>query len=312
MSRGEPSLRELRYFLAVYEHRSFSAAARSLYMSQPPLSQAVASLEKALGVSLFERTGRQVIPTPAGVALQPEALLLLRRAEELPARLGRARAVASDLPTLRLGAVSSLFTAYLAALLPHLQEVADVSVLELSSADALTELREGRLDAALTRESAGRGLREEVLLQERLFAAVPGGHDVADRGSIRLAELREEPVILFERTMAPFAFDTIATAFRQAGVPLRPIGHVRTEQAALGLVRAGQGITIVPELFTRTTWDGIAFLALEDVAATAALRGAVAPSDPAGMLPALHRANAKALSSLDLSMPLGAPSTPKE
>src|SRR3982751_6393799 len=97
-------LRLWRQFLAVAEELHFGRAARSLHMTQPPLTQAIAQLERLLGARLFERTKRSLRPPPAGEALLPQARELLARAQALP---GQARAAAQgELGRLRVAFVS--------------------------------------------------------------------------------------------------------------------------------------------------------------------------------------------------------------
>ena len=295
------NLRELRYFVAVHQERSFSAAARALFMTQPPLSQAIASLERTLGVKLFERSTRELRPTAAAEALLSEAIDLLQRAAEVPSRLHSAHAVDGGRPTVRIGALSSAFTAYLPRLLPALGEI-HPSVTDMASSEALAALDESRLDLALTRESTGRSADEVLLVQERLFVAVPRGHRFSGREDCTTVELRQEPLIVFERSMAPLAFDSIATCYRMAGIPMRPVSHIHSEQAALGLVRAGLGISIVPEMLTRAGWEDITFLALRDSPVTMPLWAAVAAGDPHRLLETVRDASASALA--DLGIPV--------
>jgi DNA-binding transcriptional LysR family regulator len=83
-------LRQLRYFVTVAEELHFGRAAERLHMTQPPLSQAIAAFEEALGAPLFERSRRQVSLSPAGAALLPEARRLLEAASSLPELVRRA------------------------------------------------------------------------------------------------------------------------------------------------------------------------------------------------------------------------------
>lgn len=99
-------LRQWRQFVALAEELHFGRAALRLHMTQPPLTQAIAGLEQALAVRLFDRTKRSVVLTPAGAALLPEARELLARAQTLP-ELARA-AAAGELGRLRLAFVSTV------------------------------------------------------------------------------------------------------------------------------------------------------------------------------------------------------------
>lgn len=99
-------LRLWRQFVALAEELHFGRAALRLYMTQPPLTQAIAHLEVLLGFKLFDRTKRSVQLTAAGAALLPEARDLLARAQALPA-YGRASAD-GEAGRLRLAFVSTV------------------------------------------------------------------------------------------------------------------------------------------------------------------------------------------------------------
>src|SRR5689334_1027262 len=106
MSTPWIELRLWRQFVALAETLHFGRAAQRLHMTQPPLTQAIAQLERLLGVRLFDRTKRSVKLTPAGDALLPQARELLARALSLPAQ---ARAAAGgESGTLRLAFVSTV------------------------------------------------------------------------------------------------------------------------------------------------------------------------------------------------------------
>src|SRR3954469_22103177 len=106
MSEPLVELRLWRQFVAVAEELHFGRAARRLHMTQPPLTQAIAQLERVLQVRLFERSKRSVQLTAAGEALLPQARELLARARALPVQ---ARAAAGgEVGRLRIGFVSTL------------------------------------------------------------------------------------------------------------------------------------------------------------------------------------------------------------
>jgi DNA-binding transcriptional LysR family regulator len=99
-------MRLWRQFAALAEELHFGRAAQRLHMTQPPLTQAIAGLERTLGLKLFDRTKRSVQLTPAGAALLPQVLDLLDRAQALPAQ-ARA-AAAGEVGRLRLAFVSTV------------------------------------------------------------------------------------------------------------------------------------------------------------------------------------------------------------
>ncbi|NLS09720.1 LysR family transcriptional regulator [Nesterenkonia sp. MY13] len=278
-------VRLLRYFCAVYEERSFTRAARRLTMAQPPLSQAIATLERDLDVVLFERSTRHVLPTPAGRQLYEEAKVLLRRADQIPDLVRRAQ----DHPRrpLRIGAVSSTFTALLPLLLPTLEDF-DVIVTDMGSEQQARALDRGDLDLALLRTWKDPDHNQMTFLDEALYIALPRDHPLADSEEMDLPQLRGEGVILFERARAPVAFDAIASVFSDAGVSPRPTAHVTSEQAMLGLVAAGLGFAVVTEVVAMSPWPGTKMVPLKGGGRTSPLCARVQREDPFALLPRLE------------------------
>ncbi len=144
------SLHQLRCFLAAYEHGSFTAAAADLGVAQPSLSEQIRLLERSVGASLFGRAGRGVLPTEAGHALRDHAERTL--ASAAAAREAVASVTAVESGTIRFGMFGTA-RLYLGANL-----VADVlkrhpgvrvELIGQNSAEVESELRRGRLEAAM-------------------------------------------------------------------------------------------------------------------------------------------------------------------
>src|SRR5947199_5307566 len=143
-------IRHLRYFLAVAEARSFSRAADRLGISQPSVSQQMRDLEAALRVSLFQRRGKRILLTPAGLIFQNHARAMLRQLEnfldELSSDSGELRG------SLHLGIVPFLDV----ALVPQLLGLfaaghpgVNLTVAEISSDDIEKPLQEARMEGDL-------------------------------------------------------------------------------------------------------------------------------------------------------------------
>lgn len=279
---SEVSLKQLRCFVAVYAERSFTRAAKSLGMAQSPVSQAIATLESHLGEALFDRSGRDVVPTAAAHALYPEAVELRRRAEGLPHVVAAARE-GLEPRRLRLGAVSSAFPSIVGALMPALADHS-VDVTDGGSAALVHALEQGDLDVVLVRDVADRRADQRIAYREPLVVAVPASHALAERVELTIGDIADEPLVLFDRERAPVAFDLATAAFLQAGRTLRIASRVSSEQAMLGLVGAGLGVALVPRSQTLHPWPGVVFAPLAGASATYPLSVRVAPGDPLGVL----------------------------
>ncbi|WP_198408948.1 LysR family transcriptional regulator [Micromonospora maris] len=187
--------RELRYFVAVAEELHFSRAAQRLGIAQPPLSRAIAQLERRLGVTLFERDRRGVTLTGAGQVLLDEARAILdattaaarrtRRAASAPDRLALATKAGANHELLR-----KLLDAHAAQ-----PGAAEVDVLLCGMGDQARMLRDGRADAALMQRPFDdlAGFDTEDLLTEQQVAILPAGHPLAARTSLTMAEIGDVP-----------------------------------------------------------------------------------------------------------------------
>ncbi|RGE19406.1 LysR family transcriptional regulator [Leucobacter sp. wl10] len=279
---SEVSLKQLRCFVAVYTERSFTKAAKLLGMKQSPVSQAIAALERQLDQRLFERGHREVTPTAAANALYPEALELRRRAESLPQLIAESRTGAVR-PRLRLGAASSTFPSIVAVALNATHDHSPV-VSDGASAKLAQAVENGDIDVCLIREFSSYRNEERVAFRERLVVAVPEHHSLGGRDELSPEEIVLEPVVTFSRDIAPIAFDLVASVFLQAGSQMHVSAHVSTEQAILGLVGAGAGITLVPQSVSLETWKGVRFIPLMGAHPTYPLTVRTAPGDPLRLL----------------------------
>lgn len=261
-------LRQLRYFVAVAEEKHFGRAAARLHMTQPPLSQAIQSLEATLGTMLFARTRRSVALTPAGDALLPEARRLLQQAAALPELVQRAASGATG--SMSLSFVSTADYSVLPPLLREFRERYPLVQIELREATTdvqVEDLVQGRIDAGLVIPPLAERGRSELdylrLTSEPLVLAVPQGA-LGRRKEATLAAVSDLPLIIFPRRIAPAFHDAILGCFRDAGLTPRIGQEAIQMQTIVGLVSAGMGVALVPQSVSNLKRPGVEYKALPD------------------------------------------------
>jgi len=202
MIQDPVEIRHLRYFLAVAGAGSFSRAADRLGISQPSVSQQMRDLEAGLRVSLFQRRGKRILLTSAGLIFQKHARAILRQLENFLDELS------SDSAQLR-GALHLGIVPFLdVALVPQLLGLfaaghpgVNLTVAEISSDDIETALEEGRLDVGLgflTHHSPN--LRYERLSSDEFALIVHAGHPWWNRRMVRLSELHQQRLLQLPRS----------------------------------------------------------------------------------------------------------------
>jgi LysR family cyn operon transcriptional activator len=195
-------LRHLRYFLAVAEAGSFSRAADRLGISQPSVSQQMRDLEASLRVSLFQRRGKRILLTSAGLIFQEHARVILRQLEnflqELSSEPGQLRGA------LHVGVVPILNVALMPDLLGLFATKhpgINLTVDEISSTEIETALEEGRMDVGLgflTRHSPN--LRYERLCTDEFALIVSEAHPWWRRRVVQFSELHQQRLLQLSDT----------------------------------------------------------------------------------------------------------------
>lgn len=235
----------LRYFLAVIDQGNFSKAAASCHVSQPTLSAGIAKLETLLGRPLFIRTNRRVELTAAAVQMAGHA----RRIEAEFAAAERSVLEAAAPATLRLGILGSIPAAWIEDYVGRLAGGGGgerVELIEGRERELTERLARGGLDAALTILRADGRFPAERLFTEGYSLAMAATHPLAGRDVIDGAELGGEPMIV--RRHCELLSDT-SRYFTARGVrPFFP-ARVTSDDRALRLVRAGLGVTVMPDSF---------------------------------------------------------------
>lgn len=256
-------LRQWRQFVALAEELHFGRAAQRLHMTQPPLTQAIAGLEQALGVRLFDRTKRSVVLTPAGTALVSEARDLLARAQALPER-ARA-AAAGELGRLRLAFVSTvgyeLLPRWVRAFRQRWPHVA-LELIEATGDVQLDLIARGDADAGFMLHSPGlaaAGLAHLRIASEPMVVALPESHALAAAPSPALRALLDEPLVIFPRRILPSVHDAVFKLYHAAGRVPQVAQEAIQMQTIVNLVSAGLGVAWVPESVRQFQRTGVVY-----------------------------------------------------
>ncbi|WP_266157099.1 LysR substrate-binding domain-containing protein [Dyella silvatica] len=279
--------RQLRYFIAVAEELSFSRAAQRLHLSQPPLSQQIQSLERDLGVRLLDRDKRNVALTDPGRVFLEQARQILAKADE--ARIQVTEAAAGFSGHLRLAyTVSVTFHPTLPETLLRYGQLAPnvrVQLNEMYTESQFDALLAGQLDVGFVRdepkhEADQQALRLDLIDREPLLLALPSGHPLANRSSVKLREVSTEPFVVQPRELAATLYDRLVhIAIKADFHPLIRL-HAQQINGLLVLVAAGMGLALVPASMRSVGLAGVRYVPLDDPDAYMLLAVASRADDP--------------------------------
>jgi DNA-binding transcriptional LysR family regulator len=262
-------LRQLRYFVAVADAGSLTRAAHTIPVAQQSLSAQIRSLERQIGAPLFQRGPRGMQLTDTGTALLKEARPLLTGADRAFDRVRRA--ADGDRPTLTVGFIPSVGNYVIPPLVRAFSQTNPDIVLHTEDqpiARLVQGLREGRLDAGLTRPPLVDDIATEVVLSEPVAAVLPVTHPLAGAESLTLADLADDPWVLTPRSSWEPWHRKYDHDFATAGFIPTIAQRGNTVQSLLALVAAGVGVTRLP-LSARTLRDsGVVFVPLRDETAS--------------------------------------------
>ena len=254
-------LRQLEYFVAVADTGTFTAAAERTRTTQPNISAQIRVLERELGGSLFEKSGRGKRLTDAGRAALPHARAALAAAQRTGHAVDDVHGVARG--SLAVGMVDgcsipALFDAL--SRFRHRHPGVDLSLVEDESPDLAERVRSGDLDIALA-GAPGRmpdGLESMVVLSEPVVAVVPHAHRFGGRKDLGANDLRGHTLIGLPRGAG------IRTVFDRAYPDLTVAIEASSPDAVAALVRGGIGIGVLSSSIAAAHTSTLRALALRD------------------------------------------------
>ena len=255
-------LRHLRYFSAVAEAGSFSAAARGLHVSQSSVSEQIADLEHELGGLLLDRSGRQVRLTALGSVFLEEARKTLGAAERaIEVTRGSLR---GETGTLSIGfflwGAGGFFPRIIREFRRRHPGIR-LSLFDMQPVLQVQALEEGRLDVGLTRppEPATEHLfAHELLFRDPMMVVMRPDHPLAGR-ELRLEDLAGQPMVCADRSSSQPLYDAVASALAERNLPHLVANTSGTWAGVLTLVEAGEGIALVPAGVRQLRTRGLSF-----------------------------------------------------
>jgi len=242
------NLRDLRYLVALAEHKHFGRAAQASFVSQPTLSTQIKKLEEELGVALVERTPRKVLLTEVGREIVQRAREVLNEVEQIRQIARRTKDPESG--TVRLGIFPTLGPYLLPHVVPKIRERfprLELLLVEEKTETVLRQLREGRLDAGvLAQPIHDDQLHQQFLFEEPFLLAVPEHHPLAARKQLKLEDLADQSLLLLEEGHC--LRDQALEVCQLAGAGEKTGFRATSLETLRQMVAANVGVTLLPTL----------------------------------------------------------------
>jgi LysR family hydrogen peroxide-inducible transcriptional activator len=244
-----PTLRQLKFLVALADQGNFSRAAEATYVTQPTLSAGIKELEGILGTILVERGARETTLTPSGVTAVERARVILTETEEL---VHAARASGDLLSgAFRLGVIPTIAPFLLPRAVPHIRgefPKLELFLREDQTHRLITMLKERRLDAALIAlPFEMSGVDVEIIMDDEFLFACSSDDSLANPGPIKVDDVDAESLLLLDdghclRDQALAVCGTSLDSHQQSGFSATSL-HTLVQ-----MVRGGLGATLIPRL----------------------------------------------------------------
>ncbi|MCA9823535.1 MAG: LysR family transcriptional regulator, partial [Dehalococcoidia bacterium] len=240
-------LAQLEAFLQVAHHRSFSRAAEALFLTQPSVTARIQSLERELGERLFERSGRSVSLTDAGIAFIPHAQRALTAVQEGADAIDAVRH--GEVGSIRIGASSSIGTYNLPDVLERFRDIrpgVHVNLTTGQTEEVVERLLSGLIHIATCRLTQHPEFESIHLYNDKLRLVVPTNHPFVGKTAVTLTDAADEPFLFFDRNSSYHTL--VYTMFLRAGVAPESVMEVDSMEVIKRMVERGLGIAVLPEV----------------------------------------------------------------
>ena len=259
-------LKDLRYLVALADTRHFGRAAARCFVSQPTLSAQLRKLEEYLGVALVERQPRRIALTTAGEEIVQRARGMLDASDAIVS-LARTRRdpLAGELRLALLPTIGPYLLPQVALRLRKALPRLELMLFEYQTEPMLERLRHGEIDVGvLALPVEADGLTERALYDEPFVVALPEGHRLAARAHVRSEDLAGETVLLLEEGHC--LRDQALAACRGSGMHEKQDFRATSVETLRQMVAAGVGVTLLPLLASRGTYEHTRGLAVRPFA----------------------------------------------
>ena len=246
--------------LKVIEVGSFTKAAELLGYTQPALSQMVASLERELSIKILYRSRYGIRLTPEGERLYPSIQNSVLQYKAMRCTADEIRGLDSGI--VRIGTVSSVSCHWLPGVIRAFwQEHPNIQIV-LHQGDYTTIpewVRIGAVDFGFVNPNAVKGMETTTIKSDEFRAVLPKHHPLAEKKSMVLEDLAEEPFLMLEEG----AYSEPLEAFRAAGITPNVKLRVHDDYSILSMVEQGLGVSILTELVLHKTGYDVVALPIE-------------------------------------------------
>ena len=247
-----PSLKQLRYLVALDEERNFRRAAERCHVTQPTLSAQLKELERQLGATLVERSRAHVLITPLGRAVCTRARRALREVDEIRALVAQAGRPLQS--TIRTGVVQTLGSYLLPLIVPELHE--SHPRLKLYMREGLPDfllgaLSDGTLDLLFVPLPVRQADLETLsIFREPIAVVMPHDHRFADLAAIAPEALRGETILALEPGHK--LYDQVRRICDQSGAELSRDYEGTSLDTLRQMVAMGMGLSLMPALYIKS------------------------------------------------------------
>jgi LysR family hydrogen peroxide-inducible transcriptional activator len=256
--------RQLKYFVALARTKTFSDAAERVHVSQPALSQQIKKLETELDADLVERMGKQVKLTDQGEQFLPEAMQVLDALRSATSAVTTSDDF--DGGTIKLGIIPTIAPYFLPSMMDQLnpaEKNLEVQIQEQQTETLIDQLKIGEVDHLLfSPPIPEQGLTSRTIGSEPFYLAVSSDEPVAERDTISIQDITDEPILLLEEGHC-LRDQTLSFCERKNVTP-NVVFQGSSLQSILNLIETGFGYSFVPEMVVQQDHPSVSFIPFED------------------------------------------------